>query len=544
MPTVDPVTVRGRKRIGDRLIRSAAAGLLTGGLVATAPVAHAADPGDERPSRQPVEAATGRYIVVLEPPSPGELAPAGRAVRTRDGAVRRAVLDGSRVTRRFTATISGFAARMDADQLARVRRDPAVAWVEPDLPIRAAGTQVSPGWSLDRIDQRALPLDSSYSYAGTGAGVTAYVIDSGIRTTHTQFGGRASTGLDAVGDGETSGDCDGHGTHVAGTVGGGDVGVAKGVTLVAVRVLDCEGSGWTSSVIDGVDWVTAQPARPAVANMSLGGGTSSALDAAVARSIAAGITYAVAAGNESQDACGGSPARAPAALTVGASTTADAQASYSNHGSCLDLYAPGSGVGSAGISSDTATVTMSGTSMATPHVAGVAALYLQQHPAATPAQVVQALLSRSTTAALSGLASGSPNRLLYAPEPEAGSPTTPTTPPATGTPAGSAKPSCSAARSRHTGSMTRSRRSTLEPNAGSYVTRRTGWQLGCLSGPRGSDYDLVLYRKSGSAYKRVASATGTSSSEKVAYRGPAGRYRWKVVAYRGTGAYTLRTAQP
>ncbi len=318
---------------------------------------------------------------------------------------------GGKVDRVYQYALNGFAAHLTAEQAKTISEDPRVAFVEEDGEMHALTTQSGATWGLDRIDQRDRPLNGTYVYNFTGSGVRAYVIDTGIRTTHTQFSGRASAVFDALGG--NGQDCNGHGTHVAGTIGGSTYGVAKSALLRAVRVLDCNGSGSTSGVISGVDWVTNNHISPAVANMSLGGGASSALDTAVNNSINSGVTYSIAAGNSNVDACGSSPARVAAAITVGSTTSTDARSSFSNFGTCVDIFAPGSSITSAWATSDTATNTISGTSMATPHVTGVSALYLQAHPGSSPATIRNAIVNGSTTNRLTSIGTGSPNRLLY-----------------------------------------------------------------------------------------------------------------------------------
>jgi len=316
-----------------------------------------------------------------------------------------------------TVPKANFASTLPAAATAALARIPNVLPVDRDTEITASGTQSpAPSWGLDRIDQRRLPLSNSsdYSTIGSGEGVRAYIVDTGVLSSHTEFTGRMAAGYNTVRGKRTTEDCNGHGTHVAGTVAGTTYGVAKKATIVPVRVLNCQGSGTISGVIAGLDWVARDHiSGPAVVNMSLGGSASAALDAAVAGVVNDGVTVAVAAGNSNADACLSSPSRVAQALTVGATTSTDARASYSNFGTCLDLFAPGSSITSAWNTSTTATRTISGTSMASPHVAGVAAVLLSRTPSMTPAEVASALTSSATTSVVTSAGTGSPNRLLY-----------------------------------------------------------------------------------------------------------------------------------
>jgi len=384
------------------------------GMVACSP--ERSDPGssvsEPRQSQKYLKsenALPNRYIVVLRD------VPANDDVQSRAAELTNtfSINSFATITAYYEHALKGFVAEMDPADALALSEDPDVEFVEEDQPVYAIATQNNPPWGLDRIDQRNLPLNRTYNYSVTGAGVNAYIIDTGIRTSHVDFGGRATGDFTAINDGRGASDCNGHGTHVSGTTGGATYGVAKAARLHAVRVLDCNGSGTTSGVISGVDWVTGHAARPAVANMSLGGGASSALDSAVSRSISAGISYSIAAGNSNANACGFSPARVSTAVTVGATTMTDARSSFSNFGTCVTIFAPGSGILSSWNTSDTATATLSGTSMATPHVTGAIALYLQQNPSATPATVKQTIISRATLNHVGNPGSGSPNRLLF-----------------------------------------------------------------------------------------------------------------------------------
>ena len=346
-------------------------------------------------------AVAGSYIVVMK--DTATTSPAGLAGRY-----------GATVGHTYRHAVRGFEARISDAGARRLAADPAVAYVEQNSIVWGDATQSPvPSWGLDRIDQRNLPLDNSYTFPNTATNVHFYSIDTGVFFGHNDFGGRASTGFDAITPGGTAADCNGHGSHTSSTAGGSAFGVAKGVSIVAVRVLDCNGSGTFAQVVAGVDWVTGNAIKPAVANMSLGGGANSALDAAVAASIASGVTYSVSAGNANSNACNQSPARVAAAITVAATDINDQRASFSNRGRCVDLFAPGVAITGAWIGGANETLTISGTSMSAPHVAGAAAILLFAHPTWTPQQVRDRIVADATRGVVGNRGGGSPNLLLF-----------------------------------------------------------------------------------------------------------------------------------
>ncbi|MGY6588376.1 MAG: S8 family peptidase [Wenzhouxiangella sp.] len=394
-------------------------------LLATATSMALASPAAELATSQPAAAEfrhaarpiQGEYIVVLRE----EVAALASEADSRAGvpmvdavASDMARAHGARVQETFSHVLRGFVVQADDRSLVRLLMDDRVAFIEENGKVSInQTTQPNATWGLDRIDQRDLPLSGTYTYDTTAPNVYTYIVDTGVRPTHNEFGNRVLSGFTSINDGRGSDDCNGHGTHVAGTVAGSVYGVAKNARIVPVRVLGCTGGGTNAGVIAGMDWIAANHVKPAVANMSLGGGASTATDNAVTNMRNAGVTVVVAAGNENQNACNVSPARAASAITVGSTTTNDTRSNFSNWGSCVDIFAPGSNITAAWHTSNTALNTISGTSMAAPHVAGVAALFLANNPNATPAQVENAVISNSSTGKLSGINTGSPNRLVY-----------------------------------------------------------------------------------------------------------------------------------
>ena len=378
--------------------------LAVAALVAAAAGTGAAGAAPATPTSATAQGTPARYVVTLK----GGTSDVRAAAATQLGKVS----PGERPQRVFSA-VRSYTATLTASEASALAADPAVLAVEADSVYTTQATQTNAPWGLDRIDQRYRPLSTTYTYNATGTGVRAYVIDTGIRFSHSDFGGRAISGYDAV-DGGSADDCNGHGTHVASTLGGSTYGVAKNVTLVGVRVLNCSGSGSLSGVVAGIDWAVANHAAgtPAVANLSLGGGPSTAIDAAINRLHNDGVTVVVAAGNNGTNACNGSPSRVPNAFTVAASNRYDAMPYWSNRGGCVDIIAPGVSVTAAWHTSTTATRTISGTSMASPHAAGAAAKLLQGSPGASPTTIMNSLRSSATTGVVTGLGS-TPNRLLY-----------------------------------------------------------------------------------------------------------------------------------
>jgi aqualysin 1 len=452
------------------------------------------------------------YIVVVNPNSDGSKDDPTTAIdhlnRDYPGNIRKL----------FTSAIYGYSVEMNEAQAEQLSNDPRVKYVEEDSYVSETEVQYNPGWGLDRIDQHALPFDLAYNFSAQGGGVNVYILDSGILPTHVDLQGRVVMAFDAV-RGSTTGQCNGHGTGVAGVVGSATFGVAKGVTLNDVRVLPCTGYGTVSDVIAGVDWVTRHAVHPAVANMSLQTTFSPSMNDAVAASISSGVTYVVGAGNNTEDACRWSPSSVSGAIVVGATNSTDARVGWSNFGPCVDIFAPGEGIATIWNTSDTTTTYASGTSFASPMVAGIAALYLQSNPGASPTEVANALTNVATPNLVSDPGVGSPNLLAYsilAPPP-------PT--------------SCEG--TMYSGSLNSAGSSSYQSSSLGFSSN-TGALTGAVTSESGTLFGLSLEKKA----KNRWSAVATSSTGQVAYRGRSGTYRWKITGISGGGSYDLCTETP
>lgn len=457
-------------------------------------------------------AIPNRYIVLFDDAAlSSKLAPAREVSAVTSDVAKQY---GARPERVYSTAMKGFAAEMSAKQAIAMSRDPRVRMVEEDGLVSISATQPNATWGIDRIDQRQLPLNNTYNYESASSNVNVYVIDTGIRPSHVEFGGRATIDYDAVMDGQNGVDCNGHGTHVAATVGGNTVGVARGVRLHGVRALPCGGTGPVSNVLAAVDWVAANYVSPAVVNMSVGGEVSQLLDFVIDQAISGGLPFVIAAGNATDNACNMSPGRVPAAITVGATGPTDNFLYFSNYGSCVDVFAPGETINSAWYTGDQIYKEKSGTSMATPHVTGLAAIYLSTHPNATPAEIANVIISRATPGVINGLPdTATPNLMAYSDPPVE---------------------SCSGTEYE----------SALAFQEHTYLPGMDGFD-----GPAGNYSSalnildsmatrVTLERKTGTIWNAVASS---NDEDILNYTGQSGRYRWKVESLKGGSPYTLCT---
>lgn len=484
----------------------------------------------------------GRYIVVLDDETNENLKYPTEAENLSQKLISRY---GGKVDQLFKYALKGYSVEMSAAAAALLSQDERVKYVEEDVEIYATSDQTGATAGLDRIDQRNSLLNGIYTYTATGSGVHAYVIDSGIRGTHADFGGRVVAGFDAFADGQNGNDCFGHGTHVAGTIGSATFGVAKNVTLHSVRVLNCSGGGTVSGIVAGIDWVTGNHIKPAVANISVSAnGVSTSLDAAISKSVAAGVTFVVAAANNGADACGYSPARVPNAITVGAVGSNDERGGFSNFGSCLDIFAPGVGIVSLSNADDTSSTKKSGTSMASPHAAGVAALFLETNQLASPATVANAIINSSTTGSVTNAGAGSPNRLLYSAFTASKPAPTPTpSPTPTPTPTPTPVPPSACTGNLYSGTLSSTGAIVYHSSSAGFDGKAGSFQ-GTLNVLGTNQASFRLEKKSIVSWSTVANSVSTPSGASVNYNGTAGTYRWRVYAVSGSGNYTLCSKTP
>lgn len=484
----------------------------------------------------------GRYIVVLDDETNENLKYPTEAENLSQKLISRY---GGKVDQLFKHALKGYSVEMSAAAAALLSQDERVKYVEEDVEIYATSDQTGATAGLDRIDQRNSLLNGIYTYTATGSGVHAYVIDSGIRGTHADFGGRVVAGFDAFADGQNGNDCFGHGTHVAGTIGSATFGVAKNVTLHSVRVLNCSGGGTVSGIVAGIDWVTGNHIKPAVANISVSAnGVSTSLDAAISKSVAAGVTFVVAAANNGADACGYSPARVPNAITVGAVGSNDERGGFSNFGSCLDIFAPGVGIVSLSNADDTSSTKKSGTSMASPHAAGVAALFLETNQLASPATVANAIINSSTTGSVTNAGAGSPNRLLYSAFTASKPAPTPTpSPTPTPTPTPTPVPPSACTGNLYSGTLSSTGAIVYHSSSAGFDGKAGSFQ-GTLNVLGTNQASFRLEKKSIVSWSTVANSVSTPSGASVNYNGTAGTYRWRVYAVSGSGNYTLCSKTP
>jgi subtilisin family serine protease len=477
-----------------------------------------------RRSERPIP---NRYIVVLN-----DTDEYGQETKAAERAAEHARGFSMRVNKVYDSSIKGYAAEMSDTEAVRLSEDSRIRYIEQDSIVEETDSQSNVGWGLDRIDQRTVTYDNTFSYSTTGAGVNIYILDSGVMQTHIDLQGRVVDAFDAVNDNTPISQCNGHGTGVAGVAGGSTYGVAKNALLHSVRVLPCTGYGSLSDTLAGVDWVTRHAVKPAVANMSLGTSSSATLNSAVAASIASGVVYVVAAGNESDDACRYSPSGATDAITVGGTKANDERIAYSNFGRCVDIFAPGEGVRTIWNTTDSTFTYASGTSFASPYAAGVAALFLERNPTATPQQVRDAMTANATADVVTLPGANSPNLLLFSGFVGAAEPPPPTNPDPN---------ACLGV--GYSGNLDSGGASNYQSSANGF-NGGTGSYSGRLRVPAGMTFVLSLEQKKGRSWTAVANSPGSSETEIVSFKGKSGTYRWRVRSVYGSGDYNLCSLTP